>query len=132
MIVLLLIQRNIGGHIYVFYISDNQQGICQRTSNGPQTDLKYWVTQPFEVPGRRNSANAALYCMHGVVAELCRELLGQLPWPTKYCKSLRSEMAVRAVHLGQMPRCMHMQCLLRCRLPIAGQLDMWVTVLLKM
>jgi len=35
-------------------------------------------------------------------------------------KAFRSEKAVRAVHLGQMPRCMHMQRLLRCRIPIAG------------
>lgn len=128
MIVLLLIQRNVGGHIYVFYISDNQLGICRRTSNGlnfryglhshlrsqgVDTDWVWWGTE-------RIRANAALYCMHGAVAELCRELLGQLPWPTKYCKSLWSEKAVWAVHLGQMPRCMHMQRLLRCRLPIAG------------
>lgn len=71
MIVLLLIQRNVGGHIYVFYISDNQLGICRRTSNGlnfryglhshlrsqgVDTDWVWWGTEQIR-------ANAALYCM---------------------------------------------------------------------
>jgi hypothetical protein len=109
MIVLLLIQRNVGGHIYVFYISDNQLGICRRTSNNGH-NFRY---------GLHSHLRSQSVDTDWVVAELCRELLGQLPWPAKYCKSLWSEKAVWAVHLGQMPRCMHMQRLLRCRLPIA-------------